>query len=89
MWHIVQGVKIMKKCIDCKHFDNPDYVTSGYDLPYPRYVNGVERGHCEYIFEKKEQVVYGTWVTKETESNCHRFESGKNRWQIIFEMEQQ
>jgi len=74
----------MNKCIDCKYFDNPDYVTCEYDLPYPRHVNGVERGRCELVSRNRERVVYGTWVTKETESNCHHFEAGKNRWQINF-----
>ena len=80
----------MNKCINCKHFDNPDYVTCAYDLPQPRFVNGVARGKCEHFNipdSRKEQVVFGVWVTKETESTCHHFETGKNRWQLCFENE--
>ena len=78
----------MNKCINCKHFDNPDYVTHPYDLPHPRFANGEERGKCErfnYPTARTEKIIFGAWVTKKTESDCYHFEAGMNRWQKIYE----
>ena len=74
----------MNKCKDCSHFEHPDKIECELER-WPWSINGEKRGWCHKINVSKDRVIYGYFVTPNTETDCPYFKYDPRNWDGISE----
>lgn len=75
----------MNKCKDCGHFEHPETIECESEK-WPWLIKGEERGWCRKMYAREDRVIYGEFVTPNTETDCPHFKYDPRNWDGISEV---